>query len=183
MKPRKQTHKKEPLLTKEDQDQLEQLEFVLKGRSMPTVILITCPSNKLRDKIQSELQSKLPEYDYQTIDIGGEQITSLYEYIKTHLSLPANSQKAPQTIVSIYNLQSSLYELHEDQMEYSPLMRNINMQRELLFRELPIVTIIWTEKDFLNKLGNETKDFWDWVNYSFEFAGKSQQEYKSLPYD
>lgn len=73
-----------------------------------------------------------------------------------------------QHLVHLSGLEYSLME--EDPTSPGQLMPELNFERELVFRDLPCILVVWVNQYTLKRLQKEAPDFWDWVQYQYNFG-------------
>ncbi len=65
----------------------------------------------------------------------------------------------------------------------SPLVAQINMERELLFHEADALVVLWVTRDGYNRLRMDAPDFMDWVVASFVFENDGEANVQKLSFD
>lgn len=149
-----------------------ELLFALHHRDKPTLAFVECKTNAKRDELTAWLQQELPEYTCYTIDVTPLTVTSLLRTLDE--KLPAAIKDAPPVtcLVNVYGLENRLDE---------QLAAQLNLERELLFRNVPYITLIWVDAYFFRKLQRLAPDLWHWVTYKFRFDDPTGQPVAQLP--
>lgn len=151
-------------------EQFEQLLFVLMERNDPTVIVITCDSIAKHDEIYNKICKELAEYKIYDLNISERKVESLYSEYVNNLPESILQSKPAEYIVNVFGIENSLFAFNNGTVNDSTLIAELNFERELFFRSVPFVSIIWLDPYTKNRLQNEAKDLWDWlINNAFEF--------------
>jgi tetratricopeptide (TPR) repeat protein len=149
--------------------QLKSVKFAFTKAHSSALGLIIYETYDYQAKIYQEIQQLLPEYKFLPVDVGAENITSLHRYLKEHLPTEILESEQISYVVSVFNLANSLLTFEEGKIKPSWLTAQINLERELLFRDIPCVLLIWLDKPSAEQFRKEAPDFWDWLTYIFEF--------------
>jgi len=166
------------LKIEQNKQQLQTLLFVLQNRVEPTVISIVVDSFYTREIFIDTMKSSLQANRFFDVEFEGLSVNSLANEIKYHIRGFVLNSKPGEYIVNIFGLENSLYKFEKEKIVQSRLVSEINFERDILFREFPFSTIIWTDLHFRRILQKEALDLWSWLNYSFEF--KSDWSRKSI---
>lgn len=152
-------------------EQKDELLFVLHHRDAPTVVFLECNSYAKREELAGFLRDNLTEYQFHDIDVTRFSVVSLLRVLTENLS-PEIVHSAPvQHVVNVYGLENSLLITENGQIKPSLLTAQLNLERELLFRNVPYIIIIWADHFFFQTLQRESPDLWSWVVYRFRFEG------------
>jgi len=166
-----------------NRQQVEQLTYVLRNRHKPTVVLITYDTPQKRGEIHQQLRESLAGSQFNPLNLESVSVTSLVETFKQKLSRDFLEKADPSCIVNVFGLENSLIELKDGRLQQSSLISSMNFERELFFREMPFTTIIWTDRYFLQQLGQSAPDLWGWITYVFEFSTPEKElDQEPLPY-
>jgi tetratricopeptide (TPR) repeat protein len=147
----------------------DELEYVLTERQKPA--LLVCSFDTLTSKTQSiaEFQQRFPQFTQHEIDSTGERVVSLFRYLKEKLPELAETETGNiQHLIHLSGLEYSL--MAEDPVSPGQLLPELNFERELVFRDLPCILVIWVNQYTLKRLQKEAPDFWDWVQYRYHFS-------------
>jgi hypothetical protein len=134
-------------LKKDNQEQWEQLVFSLEQRDKATLIVIASESYLRQKTIYKKLKDRFSEYKFRELDLSSESIKSLDATFIGKLPEQILNSKNCEYIVNVFGIENSLFSTKNDSIEKSPLIAELNFERELLFRKYPFIIIIWT--DFL----------------------------------
>ncbi|WP_425422589.1 tetratricopeptide repeat protein [Phaeodactylibacter xiamenensis] len=147
----------------------DELEYVLSERQKPATLVCSFDTLSTKEKAIAQFKSTFPQYTQHEIDTTGEQVVSLFRYLNEKLPALANAQNGNiQTLVHLSGLEYSL--MAEDPAGPGLLLPELNFERELVFRDLPLVLVIWVNHYTLKRLQKEAPDFWDWVQYQYHFS-------------
>jgi len=147
----------------------DELEYILSERQKPATLVCSFDTLTTKEQAIAQFKSKFPQYTQQEVDTTGEQVTSLFRYLKEKLPGLAPAENGNiQTLVHLSGLEYSL--MAEDPMGPGLLLPELNFERELVFRDLPLVLVIWVNHYTLKRLRKEAPDFWDWVQYQYHFS-------------
>lgn len=89
--------------------------------------------------------------------------------------LPVQIQSSPPVsyVVSVYGLENSLIEQDAGDSPAAPVASmptgQLDLERELLRRNVPYIILIWGEDELLYRLQLEAPDLWRSVTNSFRF--------------
>jgi tetratricopeptide (TPR) repeat protein len=159
-------------LPADEQQTKEELLFALHHRDKPTLAFVECKSTAKRDELAEFLQRELAEYAFYTIDLTPLTVASLLRTLDEEL--PATIKNSPPVtyVVNVHGLENRLDE---------QLAAQLNLERELLFRNVPYITLIWADAYFFRKLQRLAPDLWHWVTYKFRFDDPTVQPLETLP--
>jgi tetratricopeptide (TPR) repeat protein len=157
------------MLKNADRKQLDEIAFVLADRSKPTLVLIAVGSYRKRDALRAELTRLLPAYRSALLDLSGHPITSLFRAIRERASAEVLNSQPGEYLLHICGIEESLLVSRDGKLAPSPLIAELNLERENLFHEFPCCLIVWTTLHFTDKLRAEAPDLWDWITYNYHF--------------
>ena len=150
----------------------DELEYVLTDRQKPALLVCSFDTLTSKERAIADFKTKFPKYTQHEIDTTGERVVSLFRYLKE--KLPDLSSTATDNIQHLVHLSGLEYSLMaEDPASPGQLLPELNFERELVFRDLPCILVIWVNHYTLKRLQKEAPDFWDWVQYQYSFAGTS----------
>jgi len=156
----------------DEQTTKDELLFALHHRDKPTLAFVECKTNAKRDELTGFLAQELPEYTFYTLDVTPLPVTSLLRTLADNLPDPIRNSPLVTCVVNVYGLENRLDE---------QLAAQLNLERELLFRNVPYITIIWADAYFFRKLQRLAPDLWHWVTYKFRFDDPTGQPVAQLP--
>lgn len=162
-------------------EQKDELLFVLHHRDAPTVAFLECNSYAKREELALFLQENLTEYQFHNIDVTRFSIISLLRVLTENLPPEIINSEPVQYIVNVYGLENSLLVSEDGQIKPSLLTAQLNLERELLFRNVPYIIIIWADHFFFQTLQRESPDLWSWVVYRFRFEGAEAVDPENAP--
>ncbi|MCP4351902.1 MAG: tetratricopeptide repeat protein [Desulfobacterales bacterium] len=158
------------LVEEENQEQWEQLLFVLENRNKSTLIVINFDCDETKKYIHEKLIRNLSQYQFHSLDLTAESIISLQRAFEKNLPESVLHSQAAEYIVNVFGLEnSSFFTTKQGKVEESALIPELNFEREILFRRFPFITVLWSDAYFVRKLRKDAKDLWDWITYYFEF--------------
>lgn len=156
----------------DEQTTKDELLFALHHRDKPTLAFVECKTNAKRDELTGFLAQGLPEYTFFTIDVTPLPVTSLLRTLADNLPDAIKNSPPVTCVVNVYGLENRLDE---------QLAAQLNLERELLFRNVPYITLIWADAYFFRKLQRLAPDLGHWVTYKFRFDDPTGQPIAQLP--
>jgi tetratricopeptide (TPR) repeat protein len=159
-------------LPADEQQTKEELLFALHHRDKPTLAFVECKSTAKRDELAEFLQRELAEYAFYTIDLTPLTVASLLRTLDEELPAAIKDSPPVTYVVNVHGLENRLDE---------QLAAQLNLERELLFRNVPYITLIWADAYFFRKLQRLAPDLWHWVTYKFRFDDPTVQAVAQLP--
>lgn len=159
----------------------DELVFALGQRDQPTVALIECASLAKRRELEAQMAERMPEYQFRVLDVTPYQVTSLLQTLNEHLPEEVKASKPVTWAVHVHGLENSRLLSQDGQLVPSPLIAQLNLERELLFRSVPYLIVLWSDADFFRTLQREAPDFWHWVTYRFRFEDHTARPVAELP--
>lgn len=165
----------------DEQATLNELVFALGGRDEPTVALVECASLAKRQELETEMARRMPEYQFYPLDVTPYTVTSLLGTLQEHLPAEVRDSSPVQWVVNVHGLENSRQLSQEGQLVPSPLTAQLNLERELLFRRVPYLIVLWGDADFFRTVQREAPDFWHWVTYRFRFEDRTARPVAALP--
>ncbi|HEX8326951.1 MAG TPA: tetratricopeptide repeat protein [Hymenobacter sp.] len=159
----------------------DELVFALGQRDQPTVALVECASLAKRSELEAQMAERMPEYQFRVLDVTPYQVTSLLQTLNEHLPEEVKTSPAVTYLVNVHGLENSRYLSQDGQLVPSPLTAQLNLERELLFRSVPYLIVLWGDADFFRTLQREAPDFWHWVTYRFRFEDHTARPVAELP--
>ena len=165
----------------DEQTTLNELVFALGGRDEPTVALVECASLAKRRELEAEMARRMPEYQFYPLDVTPYVVTSLLNTLAEHLPADIQQSEPVSWVVNVHGLENSRSLGSEGQLVPSPLTAQLNLERELLFRRVPYLIVLWGDADFFRTLQREAPDFWHWATYRFRFEDHEARLVAELP--
>ena len=162
-------------------EETDQLLFALHHRDAPTVVFMECNSYDKRRELAALLRTELTEYQFHDIDVTSFSVVSLLRTLTENLPPAIVDSQPVQYVVNVYGLENSLLVSEDGQIKPSMLTAQLNLERELLFRNVPYVIVIWADHYFFQTLQRESPDLWSWVVYRFRFEGTNAIDPENLP--
>lgn len=150
----------EPTSSADEQATKDELLFSLHHRDRPTLAFVECKSTAKRDELAHCLQAELPEYQFYTLDVMSLPVASLVRTLSEYLPDYVKNSAPVTYVVNVYGLENRLDE---------QLAAQLNLERELLFRNVPYITVVWADGYFFRRLQRLAPDLWHWVTYKFRF--------------
>ncbi len=148
----------------------EELLFTLHDRDHPTVVFMECDSLPRQTELETQLQQDLPEYQHHRIDLTPYPVTSLLRALAERLPHDVRHSPRVRYVVHIHGLENSLIVTEDGELKHSLLTAQLNLERELLFRNVPYILVVWSDGVFFRKLQREAPDLWDWVTVKHRFS-------------
>ncbi|MBC8156224.1 MAG: tetratricopeptide repeat protein [Bacteroidetes bacterium] len=162
-------------------EQKDELLFALHHRDTPTVVFLECNSYAKREELACFLRQNLTEYRFKDVDVTRFSVVSLLRTLTENLSEEVIQSTSVQYVVNVHGLENSLLLSEDGQIKPSLLTAQLNLERELLFRNVPYIIIIWADHLFFQTLQRESPDFWSWVVYRFRFEGPEVMNPENAP--
>ena len=159
----------------------DELVFALGQRDQPTVALIECASLAKRRELETQMAERMPEYQFHVLDVMPYQVTSLLHTLNEHLPEEVKASTPVTWAVHVHGLENSRLLSQDGQLVPSPLIAQLNLERELLFRSVPYLIVLWSDADFFRTLQREAPDFWHWVTYRFRFEDYTARPVAEMP--
>lgn len=144
----------------ENQDQWDRLRFALDKRDKSTLMVITTDGESTEKSVGQRLVASFPQYRFHDFDLSARPSVSLQKAFRDYLPASILQSNPVEYIVNVINIPQN-----------SRMMNALNIEREILFRDFPFVSILWGNAIFIDKLKREARDFWEWIAYHFEFSG------------
>ena len=160
---------------------LDELVFALGQRDQPTVALVECASLAKRRELEAQMVERMPEYKFHVLDVTPYPVTSLLQTLNEHLSEEVKTSAPVTWAVQVHGLENSQHLSQDGQLVPSPLTAQLNLERELLFRSVPYLIVLWGDADFFRTLQREAPDFWHWVTYRFRFEDHTARPVAEMP--
>ena len=151
-----------------NEENLEALIFALTDREKSTIAIGIIDSDETCEKAIAYITSAFKKKQTYFFDFFGQKISSLLAFFRGHLS---NIQEE-LPIVHITRIDPLLFTSIDHKVISSPLVAQLNMERELLFREVKGLIILWISRAGYNRLRMDAPDFMDWVVASFVFENE-----------
>lgn len=159
----------------------DELVFALGQRDQPTVALIECASLAKRRELEAQMAERMPEYRFHVLDVTPFAVTSLLHTLNEHLPEEIKASAPVTWVVQVHGLEDSYLLNQEGDFVPSPLTAQLNLERELLFRSVPYLIVLWGDAGFFRALQREAPDFWHWVTYRFRFEDHTARPVAEMP--
>ena len=152
---------------------LDLLRFSLDKRAKSGVAaLVVAPSETT--EFRAQLTIELP--DYQMVDIQAEGVAphSLYRFLKERLTALSVSGNG---LAHVWGLEQWLFEEgREGEWRPTRLTEQLNLERELIFRELPCMLLLWLSPIGAIRLAQSAPDFWNWLTIRVDMGRKQSRK-------
>ncbi|QTA81978.1 Tetratricopeptide repeat-containing protein [Desulfonema limicola] len=159
----------------ENKEQWKRLVYSLEKRDRSTLIFITFDHDDIKSDLSEKLLKHFPQYRFHDLYLSSQQVKSLSRAFNENLPESILNSDPAEYIVNVFGLEHSINFIEKNnKLEASPLISELNYEREILFRKYPFITIIWSDSSIVDKLKKEANDFWDWVSYHFDFKGNDK---------
>ena len=149
-----------------NKENLETLVFSLTNREKTTIVIAIYDCDDTYEKAVAFISQQFTEHKTYFFDLFGQKINSLLAFFRENL--PKNGDK-DLPIVHIKRMDPLLFVSENHKVVSSPLVAQINMERELLFHEVEALAVVWLTRAGYNRLRMDAPDFMDWVVSSFTF--------------
>ena len=160
---------------------LDELVFALGQRDQPTVALIECASVAKRRELETQMQERMPEYRFHILDVTPYPVASLLRILEEKLPEEVRTSAPVTWVVQVHGLENSRHLSQDGRLVPSPLTAQLNLERELLFRSVSYLIVLWGDADFFRTIQREAPDFWHWVTYRFRFEDHTARPVAELP--
>lgn len=161
-----------------NEENLEALVYSLTEREKSTIVIGIYDCDDTADSAIAYVTKQLEGQKTLILDLYGLQIDSLLAFFWGNLPRKREDSFA---IVHLKRFDSVLVKTQNHAVVSSHLVSQINMERELLFREVNSLAILWVTRDGYNRLRIEAPDFTDWVAASFVFEQVGANPAKTPP--
>lgn len=166
-------------------EQLENLAFSLSERERPALVWLTTDSMPTTYETYFKLKQKFSQYDFIDIHIDdihkslNDDEVSLFNMIKQQIPSEVTKSKKIEHIVNVFGIDKYINKYQHD----APIIRQLNFERELLYRTFNCILIIWTAPYSTEIVSQNAVDFWDWMTYSFYFKNNNIKSIGVFVYD
>jgi tetratricopeptide (TPR) repeat protein len=147
----------------------DELLFALHHRDRPTLVFLEVNSPRKAAELARFLTESLPEYQFCDIDLTPYPTVSLLRSLTEQLPAAVINSKPVQYVANVRGLENSLLVSRDGRIQPSELTAQLNLERELLFRNVPYIILLWADTYFFRTLQREAPDLWSWVTYKFRF--------------
>lgn len=162
-------------------DTFEEMVFALARHDQPTLAFVECASLAKRNELEARLAARLPEYQFFTIDVTPFPVVSLLRTLTERLPEKVRNSSPVTYVVNVHGLENSLLVSQDGQLMPSLMTAQLNLERELLFRSVPYIIILWGDAQIFRTLQREAPDLWHWVTYKFRFEDHTARPTEALP--
>ncbi len=144
-----------------------EVQFALDHSIRSTIAWITCDSYFHLRTLVAEFKQQFPDNRHFEHRIDKFEENNFPLYFRNHLPAEALDDSIQHAFVHLFGL-----ELHVGIGNSKPdsrLFEALNFEREILFNELPFITVIWSDTYSQIKAQTLAPDFWDWLTKKFHF--------------
>jgi tetratricopeptide (TPR) repeat protein len=153
-------------------DQEKQLRnemlFTLSERDRGTLAMVVTPNEWKQKELHGFLKDHLKEYTFFDLDLTAHTYTSLYRALQELLPKTVQQSEPVQYLVNVTGLESSLYKTEDGRIEFSPLVAQLNFERELIFNQ-PYIILLWVSEGFDKEVQKKAPDLMHWMSKRFVF--------------
>ena len=160
---------------------------LLQRRDSPVIVWVTAETRELRDQMfrqaSGALQAQFDHLSHDLSTIKNTESFSLFRFLGEEMGAVSKSDKP--RLFHLFGLESLVTPNDNDPAE--SFARELNFERELLFRRLPCSIVFWSDEPAQVRVQTLAPDFWDWLAYKFHFSALPgtvqwlQQIEKKLP--
>lgn len=143
-----------------NEENLESLVFALSNRDKTSIAVAIYDTDDTRDKAIAYLGQQVQSQHTLTFDLFGQTTPSLLAFFRDNLPKTATQERP---IIHLLRLDPQLFIVVNHKVISSPLVAQINMEREMLFREVDAQVLLWLTREGYNRLRMDAPDFMDWV--------------------
>ncbi len=151
-----------------NEENLEAMVFALTQRNKTTIAIAIYDHESSRENAIAYLNKNL-EYKTSTFDLFGQKPTSLLGFLRQNLPSHTLAVSGVSELVHLTRLDPLLFVSENHKVKSSPLVAQINMERELLFHEIKAILVLWVVRESYNRLRLDAPDFMDWATATFTF--------------
>lgn len=170
-------------MSPENRESLSRLLLSLNHRLGPTVFLAICRTEAQRQRMIAAVAEGSQRYKHLTIDLGPHHVHSLRDAIARFVPKEVRAGQPLEYVVHFTNLSYSLFTTRDGKVEPTPLIQELNYERERLFHDYPFISILWESPEFLKRLFYDAGDLFTWLvdRYEFEADGEEDEPEKEVP--
>ena len=143
---------------------------LLQQRDHPVIVWVTAENRDLRDQMFRLLSIELQDrYIHKSQNLSKVKVTdsfSLYQLLRQETAV-TDTENDTYPLFHIFGLESLVTADENDPAE--AFARELNFERELLFRHLPASVVFWSDEPAQVRVQSLAPDFWDWLVYKFHF--------------
>lgn len=145
-----------------------QMLFTLSELDKGTLAMVVTPNEWKKKELYLFLKGHLREYEFFDLDLTPYNYNSLYKALAELLPSTILESQPVQYLVSVTGLESSLYTTEDGKIEFSPLLAQLNFERELIFHQ-PYIVVLWVSESFDRELQRRAPDLMQWMSKRFVF--------------
>jgi len=148
----------------------DRIILAIEKRKKPVVVFVQTLTFSDKLAISDIIAQQTPEYKHIKIDLRDKNnITSIDKVLAEYHNEIFKNQKI-EHVIHIFGLGNHFISFDEQaQIKPSDFLKDFNLTRERIFRQIPAILIFYLDKPSIRYLHKFAPDFWDWVNYLFEF--------------
>lgn len=150
----------------------QKLAKLLKSLNMrlgPTVFLVSCDTDAQRNRLIEEVKKGSERYEHVIIDLGPHLVYSLRDAIARYVPDNVKVSASLKYVVHFTGLSGSMWSSRDGKLQHTPLLRELNFERERLFHDYPFISIIWDTPGFYNEVFFNAGDLMSWLVDRYEF--------------
>jgi len=155
-------------IAEQERQTLNEMLFTLSERDRGTLAMAVVPNEWKRKAIDRFLKDHLKEYSFFELDLTSHTYTSLYRALQELLPVNILESTAVQYLVNVTGLESSLHTTQDGKIEFSSLLSQLNLERELIFNQ-PYIVFLWVSEGFDKELQKKAPDLMHWMSKRFVF--------------
>ncbi|HAA15314.1 MAG TPA: hypothetical protein DCE41_27915, partial [Cytophagales bacterium] len=155
--------------TEEERTRARELLFGLHQRKTPIVVWMSGDTPQRMLQLRVWLQQFTPEYRHHVLDLADHPVETLYGTLQKALPPTVLQSDPVQWTVHLVHLERHLLTLTEGRVVDSGLTKQLNFERENLFR-FPFNLVIWSSPAFFERLKQEALDLSSWVSQRYHFS-------------
>lgn len=142
--------------------------FTLSERDRGTLAMVVTTNEWKRKQVYHFLKEHLREYTFYDLDLTSQTYTSLYKALQELLPGSVLRSEPVQYLINVTGLESSLYKTEDGRIEFSSLVAQLNLERELIFNQ-PFIILLWVSEGFDRELQKKAPDLMHWMSKRFVF--------------
>jgi len=158
-------------LNQEEKQTRNEMLFTLSERDLGTLAMVVTPNEGKRNELYRWLKDHLEEYTFFDLDLTAHTYSSLFKALQELLPSAVLQSQPVQYVVNVMGLENSLYTTEDGKIEFSPLVAQMNFERELLFNQ-PYLVLLWVSEGFDRELRRKAPDLMQWMSKRFVFEEK-----------
>ncbi len=152
--------------------ELDNLTFSLSQRVSPALVWLTTDSQETMYEVYFKLKQRLASYTFTDVRIDDihtkftDDEVSLVNMLQQTIPKTLNKSTQLSQVINIFGIEKFINKHQDD----APIIRQLNFERELLYRKFNCILIIWSDEYSTQLVSKHANDFWDWMTYEFSFS-------------